>query len=221
MADLNKCIYCGSKDNPTKDHVPPKCLFPNPAPSNLITVPSCEPCNKGFSKDEEYFRAIITSLQGTEQHPEARKLFETKITRGLERKPKLASKVVSNVVPVDIYSGDKKIGTAPAYDVGGPEFDRVIVKILRGLLFHETGLIPTPEYIVKWNVHDKPLPLPPKLFNALKNHPVKTFGNGVFRYQVYITPDGPGSFWLLSFYDGALFYGSIFIDQSAIPLTNE
>lgn len=218
MADLNKCIYCGSKENLSRDHVPPKCLFPSPAPSNLITVPSCEQCNKSFSMDEEYFRVIITSLSGTEQHPDAKKLFETKIVRGLERRPKLASKVMSTVVPIDLYSGDKKIVTAPAYDVNKPEFNRVIVKILRGLLFYETGLIPTTEYVVKWNVLDKPLPLPPKLFEALKSCPVNSFGNGVFRYQVYITPRGPGSFWMLSFYDGAWFHGGIFIDQSAILL---
>jgi len=97
-----KCIYCGSTTNLSKDHIPPKCLFPSPAPNNLITVPSCVRCNKSYSKDEEYFRIQISSLAGTEHHPDAHTLFTTKIIRGLERGPKLAFKVLSTVFPVEI-----------------------------------------------------------------------------------------------------------------------
>jgi len=195
--------------------VPPKGLFPSPAPSNLITVTSCRKCNEGYSKDEEYFRVIVTSLAGTEHHPDAKALFQSKIIRGLERRPKLATKVMATIVPVDIYCEEKKIGTVPAYDICAPEFDRVMVKLLRGLLHHETGLLVPSDFFVRWDVILTPLTLPPGLFAALQNCPLKSFGEGVFRYQVYVSPGTAGSFWLLSFYDGVVFHGGIYPNRSA------
>jgi hypothetical protein len=52
------CVYCG-KQAPTSDHVIPRCLLEKPFPPNLPTVPSCRPCNEAYSKDEEYFLAVM------------------------------------------------------------------------------------------------------------------------------------------------------------------
>ena len=52
------CIYCGKREGTTKDHVPPKGLFPVPRP-NMVTVPCCEQCRKGQSLDDEYFVRMI------------------------------------------------------------------------------------------------------------------------------------------------------------------
>ena len=54
------CVYCGTYSRITKDHIPPKNLFGQPRPSNLITVPCCDTCNISFSKDDEYFRFSIS-----------------------------------------------------------------------------------------------------------------------------------------------------------------
>jgi hypothetical protein len=53
------CIYCGTDEGLTVDHVPPKLLLTRPYPPNLITVPACETCNKYFQKDDEYTRALL------------------------------------------------------------------------------------------------------------------------------------------------------------------
>jgi len=52
------CVYCG-RPGTTKDHVVPRCLLEKPFPPNLLTVPSCKKCNEGYSKDEEYFLAVM------------------------------------------------------------------------------------------------------------------------------------------------------------------
>jgi len=52
------CAYCG-KQATTKDHVIPRCLLEKPFPSNLPTVPSCRPCNEAYSRDEQYFLALM------------------------------------------------------------------------------------------------------------------------------------------------------------------
>ena len=49
------CIYCGNTEDLTKDHIPPKTLFPKPRPSNLITVPCCKNCNGSFSLEKDLF----------------------------------------------------------------------------------------------------------------------------------------------------------------------
>jgi hypothetical protein len=56
-ADLH-CVYCGRQAT-TKDHVVPRCLLEKPYPPNLPTVPSCRACNQSYSKDEEYFLAVM------------------------------------------------------------------------------------------------------------------------------------------------------------------
>ena len=52
------CIYCGQRAN-SSDHVPAKLLLKTPYPNNYRTVPACQKCNGGHSKDEEYFRVIL------------------------------------------------------------------------------------------------------------------------------------------------------------------
>lgn len=58
----DSCYLCGSQERLTRDHVPPKGLFPKPRPSNLPTVACCFACNNGASKDVEYFRVAASSL---------------------------------------------------------------------------------------------------------------------------------------------------------------
>src|SRR5258708_5405206 len=58
MRRLLTCVYCGGEAT-TKDHVIPRCFLEKPFPPNLPTVPSCRKCNQGYSKDEEYFLAVM------------------------------------------------------------------------------------------------------------------------------------------------------------------
>ena len=52
------CYYCGrtNAEKYTKDHVPPKCIFPKNKPKNLITVPCCFKCNKEMSSLDQKMR---------------------------------------------------------------------------------------------------------------------------------------------------------------------
>jgi hypothetical protein len=58
MRSPRTCLYCGAP-GPEKDHVIPRCLLEKPYPRNLLTVASCARCNRSYSKDEEYFLAIM------------------------------------------------------------------------------------------------------------------------------------------------------------------
>ena len=66
-----KCYMC-DKVATSKEHVPPKCLFPKQKDleagenlrNDLLTVPSCNAHNLEKSGDDEYFLNVLTSLQG-------------------------------------------------------------------------------------------------------------------------------------------------------------
>lgn len=67
------CYWCGKKAT-SKEHVPPKCLFPEHKEikeiydqnfrKNLITVPSCDEHNMQKSNDDEYLLAVLSGRVG-------------------------------------------------------------------------------------------------------------------------------------------------------------
>ena len=91
-----QCVYCGVKLGTTSDHVPPDQMFPDPKPSNLITVPACSECNKGFQKDEDYFRGLIGLTGGTQIEKDAPEFWE-KVERGLQRSPALKKSIADSL----------------------------------------------------------------------------------------------------------------------------
>src|SRR4051812_5642819 len=112
------CVYCGSSNPSTHDHIPPKNLFPKPRP-HLLTVPCCAECNASASKDDEYFGLMITLRHDTGEDPTVQKLWPALI-RSLER-PKgsgFARALFESVAPVDITSpGGLYLGRGTGYSV--------------------------------------------------------------------------------------------------------
>ncbi len=80
------CVFCGVRDGTTKDHVPPKGMFPPPRP-NLITVPACVTCNGGASEIDERFRTML-SLKVGAASPEV--VYELWVSGPPQRPPELA-----------------------------------------------------------------------------------------------------------------------------------
>jgi hypothetical protein len=58
---VTTCLFCGEIAD-TKDHIPSKKLLEKPYPNNLLTIPSCDKCNKSFSLDEEYFLNVLVEI---------------------------------------------------------------------------------------------------------------------------------------------------------------
>src|ERR1700704_4123856 len=76
------CTYCGETKPVTADHIIPKNLFPKPYPPNMWTVPCCGECNGGYSKDDEYFRLVLTLSEKSKGQPDRDSVLPTAI-RGL------------------------------------------------------------------------------------------------------------------------------------------
>jgi hypothetical protein len=199
------CAYCGRVGPITQDHIPPKNLFPKPRAADLITVPCCLSCREGWSKDDEYFWAIILNSELVESSVDAEKAIQT-LFRALERKEhqRLLLKLSSDISWVNAYTESGLfLGRKPAMKYDRPRMNRVISRIVRGLFFKETGRVfpETHELIPAMSHNPKELE---KLIRKIRGFraPVRV-GNKVFQYTVafFVPEDQTSSIWVMSFYD--------------------
>jgi hypothetical protein len=95
------CYWCG-KIATSKEHVPPKCLFPEMKDINgiydktfrinLITVPSCDEHNMEKSHEDEYLMACLSARVGN--NGVAYVHTATKVKRARDRNPHLLNVVI-------------------------------------------------------------------------------------------------------------------------------
>ncbi len=133
-----ECPFCGKWGVITDDHIPPKSLFPNPRPSNLITVPACKECNIGSSRDDEIFRTIMAL---DIRFPSSATQITENAFRGLKRaKYSILIEAIKTAQPVELQSqGGLFIADAQEMSIDARSMFRVLTKIIRGLIYHHTG----------------------------------------------------------------------------------
>jgi hypothetical protein len=129
----DKCYLCGATENLTRDHIPPKGLFPKPRPANLYTVPCCYACNNGASKEDEYFRVAASSLINA--HATGKASFERVVESTIpsRRIAKQIAELRDNVEPVTLRTPDGDI-EARRHGFDASTICRVLVRITKGLL---------------------------------------------------------------------------------------
>jgi hypothetical protein len=199
---VGECVYCGKVARLTPDHVPPKNLFLTPRPSNLITVPSCEGCNGGASKDDEYFKNMIMLRQDVGNHSEATQLL-SEVMASLRRpeQAKFTRSMLTGMTPVELTTpAGVYIGKTMAINVKLDRVRRVLNRTVRGLFYHERKQrLPTNCIVSSFTDIDLP---DPRIMSLLASQPPKTIGSGVFSYRSLFTEDERyGSAWLLIFYE--------------------
>ena len=129
------CYGCESKAT-SREHVPPKCIFEEPRPSNLITVPSCDQHNLEKSKDDEYFRWFIATVSS--ESKKAENLVRTKVIKGFRRKPALFREIYKGAIKnIDIYSeGGIYLYSRPGFKFDGPRVQNIMNQICKGLFYY-------------------------------------------------------------------------------------
>ena len=117
-----KCYWCGKKAT-SREHVPPKCLFPENKDmkgiynksfrKDLITVPSCDEHNLEKSNCDEYLMEHLASVVGN--NGVAYVHTKTKVARSLKRDPKALNVLAEHILkvnntefPVQIVEADTK-----------------------------------------------------------------------------------------------------------------
>lgn len=208
------CVYCGQRPGVTRDHVIARCFFPGTLPSDMITVPCCEDCNKSYEKDEEYMRSLICMDYGVvESSDSALRQLVGPVTRSLFRAEHtgLLDLILDTSKPVELFTeGDIYLGQTRRIRVDDSRFCNVARKIILGLHFHRTGHRLADGYTVKVSNIGTDLDLARKILGSRSvpwNPPV-SIGKDVFRYTWSSVDTDPGlGAWAFDFYGRYVFIG--------------
>lgn len=131
------CYLCGNPGADTKDHIPPRTIFPKKPIGQLITVPAHYSCNHKFDKDDELFRNLVVAVSWRIE--EGRKAWD-RVTDSFKKNPGARREIIKRIVPVVLknpITGEKVLYK------GGIKIDvdlvkRQIQRWTRGLYFKLT-----------------------------------------------------------------------------------
>ncbi len=145
------CYNCGGPAD-TKDHIPPKIIFPKGCGKNLITVPSCCKCNHAMSLNDQYFGAILSTA--VTRSGASLDVWNQKVQPQLRRKgyEGLLKNLQATSHRVSIPFGDTIIETFVVEGDSG-RLDSVLVKVVRGLFYYHHGrpLAKSSSVQIYWN----------------------------------------------------------------------
>lgn len=200
---IEACVFCGELAK-TRDHVPPQSVFPDPKPTDLITVPACDTCNCDTKLDDEYFRWLVAT--GSEESEDALRLIKERILPKFRRRPALLIQIMKGATRVDVKSeGGIYLGRKPAFHFEKSRIQTVISKTVRGLYFHETGSILSQKATVQDFVLN-PI-FKDEFKEVICSLPRRDIGGGVFSYRYWVDKEDPReSFWFLMFFNRTLFF---------------
>lgn len=212
-----RCTFCGSPNPATRDHIPPRCLFPSGDPGNLIAVRCCETCRQGTSLDDEHFKNMLLLRHDVGGTPQIEALRDSVVRAYSNPKKRGQLKALfRSMGSAEVRTGAGIIlGERATYTVEAERMARVVDRIIRGLYRHETRkLLPEGVLVRSMCVNDYEPP-DPEAFKALvqfvsfaKTLEERSVGHGHFRYRTHSDFEGVGtSFWFLEFYDAVWFMG--------------
>ena len=198
-----QCAYCLKPSPETVDHIPPKNLFPKPRASNLLTVPCCESCRKGWSQDDEYFRAAILSTANVSEEPLAQGAIESLLrSLGREKGEGFTQKILQSLQEVEITTdAGIYLGRADVFKPDIKRLNRVSNRIIRGLFFHEKGYPIPDNYEILTRIEQFGLSSILKQMPEVNFPRLRIIQDGVFCYTFKETKEDKNScIWLLFFY---------------------
>lgn len=201
------CVYCGAPST-TKDHVPPKCLFPKPRPNNLVTVPCCSSCNSQASLDDQYFKIMMASRREAQEHPASAALLATLRERFANPKSRgLVTMILNGLHRAEVRSSaGLVIDQGIAYEVDKSRLDAVASRTTKGLFYYERGYsLPSSHAVSSFTDPDLGRVEEDVMLNVAKviaaTEP-KVLGGGIFSYRVHFLPSDPdSSFWFYRFFE--------------------
>jgi hypothetical protein len=200
MSDKDiKCVLCGKRVATTKDHVPPKGIFPKPRPNDLIKVPACFKCNHCASSTDEMFRVYLSLHVGTDT-PRTKTLWEKHALRTINHNRKLKQKIIKGMKPVYVRSqGGIILGREMGILWDSEVHDSIITRTVRGLYFYHFGVVLPPESKFKINWHRSLTIEMEEMSRSWDNHSI---ANGDFQYRYGRSEESPDkSIWLFQFYN--------------------
>ena len=200
------CAICGEQAATTKDHIPPKGIFPRPRPSDLITVPACRLCNKASSGLDEVFKVFVGIAAG--HGPEGERMFKDQTSKTLQHNRRLRAQIANTVQDLWLRSPEGVVlGRRSAVPLDSKAHDQTIEKMIRGLHFHHTGAVIADRADIKVHWHDR---LSQSLYEMSLSWATGVVGHGQFIYRYLTHPEEPlTSLWILQFFGKAWSSGAV------------
>jgi hypothetical protein len=205
---LEKCAICGTRDATGRDHVPPRCIFSRPWPSDLITVLACDECNGGSSPNDEEFKVGLSLLAGVDT-PTTLALWKQSAMRTFGHNRRLHREVLSRFVKIDVRSqGGIYLRTDDAVLVPKKGIHAVLVRTIRGLYYHHFGEALGARARCDVQAYEGKGADDPELERIVMSLPFNSIANGALRYRYGRAGDGPlNSIWFLLFYGTVPVFG--------------
>ena len=168
-----------------------------PRPGDLITVPSCGPCNHGASDSDELFRAYLSLHIGLDT-PSTSQLWAEAL-RGVRHNRRLHRRLLSEMERVWLTTSSGVIhGQAVRGRWDSDAHDCTIERMVRGLYFHHYQEVLGSRVTIKTHWLRT---LDPELVEATAEYEQRSVGEGQFVYRFGRATDHPlHSFWLFEFH---------------------
>jgi hypothetical protein len=193
------CVLCGKEKATTKDHVPPKGIFPRPRPNDLIKVPACFKCNNFDASNDEIFRVYLSIHVGVDK-PSSKALWENHAFKSIKHNRRLQRTLINGMKPVYVRSPSGIfVGKETGVLWDSKAHDTVINRTVRGLYFYHYSEILPPESLIKVNWHQVLTKEMEEMSRGWKEYSI---ANGDFQYRYGRVEEFPGkSLWLFQFYE--------------------
>jgi hypothetical protein len=215
MKSNDQCYWCGAAFV-SRDHVPPKNLYPKGEMLSPILVPSCSEHNESHSKNDEYMRVFLQAI-GTNET--ATTEFMGRTLRGLNREQSagLRARILEGSYKTMI-DGEERLVLPVELERQEAYFEKVI----RGLYYHHAGVPSLDRYVWSYSeqLFDESMPyadLASLLDEEMQHlHAESVTNPDVFRYQhmlIPADPDAPGGCFLVEMF----FYGGVRVVGAVMP----
>ena len=194
------CAICGARRATTRDHIPPKGIFPKPRPNDLITVPACAACNNSTSSLDESFKVFVGFAAG--HGPDGEVLFREQTVRTLDHNRRLKRSIARTLRDVWVKTPEGiALGKRPAVLLDSNAHDSIVEKTIRGLHFHHSGTVlgDHVDITVNWHYH-----LTDEMYAMSAAWLTGNMGEGQLIYKYVVTPEEPlASVWIFQFFGRA------------------
>ena len=124
------CYRCPAPAS-SREHCPPRALFPRGHRHNLLTVPSCEEHNGRKSQDDEYLAYVVAVHHQSNAFAED---CQKRLFRAITRRPSLGKKIFHDISPVELEGVE-----TGAFSVDMGRLNRGLEAIVAGLYFRDQG----------------------------------------------------------------------------------
>jgi hypothetical protein len=207
------CIFCGTEGPVTRDHIPPRCLFPERIlEKELFTVPACAQCNNSTAVNDEYFRMMLAMKDTVNDHPDVKRDVWPRSFRGLLKpeQRRTRERLLAEINTVKCYTRDRiYIGPRWAYNVDQERLCKTTSKIGKALYWRETKILGSEIEADSFCLEDVSDPEIVRMVDGVQSAsaPILSMGGDIFRYKISHAGDKEKyAAILLNFYAALAFF---------------